>query len=331
MKRYLSLLLAVLLVLGCIGCGTQEQTAEPTTEPTQEVVQKPARTASQAGMDALNGKSILFVGNSYTYFGRAVTSKNVDDSNQLFRTGDDGYFYHLCKAMGMEVAVTNWTFGGHDLTDSLGSSCTHKHAPGTDHLSYLTDRYFDYVALQLYKEDEYAGDLNAHLQPLMDIFREANPNVKFLLLVPHMAYDRQYRWTPDLEKLDRSDIIVCNWGKMLDDIVKGRQAVPGATQTYERSTFVVSIDESDGHHQNLLAGYLTCAMVYCAITGEKAEGLPYAFADDSILNKRFDMEAYRAKNYVYEPYTNFVEVYRSEADMLGLQQLVDQYLASENS
>ena len=172
MKKSVALLLAILLMLGCIGCGAEKETPEPTAEPTQEVIQKTERTASQAGMDALNGKSILFVGNSYTYFGRAVTSKNVDDSNQLLRTGDDGYFYHLCKAMGMEVTVTNWTFGGHDLTDSLGSSCTHKHAPGTDHLSYLTDRYFDYVALQLYKEDEYAGDLNAHLQPLMDIFRE---------------------------------------------------------------------------------------------------------------------------------------------------------------
>jgi len=331
MKKSVALLLAILLMLGCIGCGAGKETPEPTAEPTQEVIQETERTASQAGMDALNGKSILFVGNSYTYFGRAVTSKNVDDSNQLLRTGDDGYFYHLCKAMGMEVTVTNWTFGGHDLTDSLGSSCTHKHAPGTDHLSYLTDRYFDYVALQLYKEDEYAGDLNAHLQPLMDIFREANPEVKFLLLVPHMAYDKGFVWVEDLETMDRSDITVCNWGKMLDDIVKGRVEVPGATQPYARSTFVVSIDEEDGHHQNLLAGYLTCAMVYAAITGEPAEGLPYEFIGDTTVDPRFDLEKFKKDRYVFDPTTNFVEVCRSEADMLGLQQLTDQYLASENS
>ena len=330
MKKQIAMLLVLLLLFGCVGCGAETQTAQPTQEATQETAQETARTATQAAMDALNGKRIIFVGNSYTYFGQAVMSHDANDSNLLFRTGDTGYFYQLCKAMGMEVEVTNWTFGGHDLTDSLGSSCTHGHAPGTDHLSYLTDRSFDYVALQLYKEDEYAGDMNAHLQPLMDLFREANPDVKFLLLVPHMAYDRKYIWVEDLETMDRSDITVCNWGRMLDDIVKGTTEVPGATQPYGRPTFVVSIDEKDGHHQNLLAGYLTCAMVYCAITGEKAEGLPYAFADDSILNKRFDMEAYKAKNYVYEPYTNFVEVYRSEADMLGLQQLVDQYLAAEN-
>ena len=327
MKKLLTLLLAILLIFSCVACGAQEQQI---VEPTQEPEPPAPRTATQAAMDALNGKRIIFVGNSYTYFGQAVMSHDVNDSNQIFRIGDTGYFYQLCKAMGMEVEVTNWTFGGHDLTDSLGSSCTHGHAPGTDHLSYLTDRSFDYVALQLYKEDEYAGDMNEHLQPLMDLFRAENPDVKFLLLVPHMAYDRQYRWTPDLENLDRSDIIVCNWGKMLDDIVKGRQAVPGATQTYERSTSVVSIDENDGHHQNLLVGYLTCAMVYSAITGEPAEGLPYEFADDRTINSRFDMESYKAGKYVLDPVTNFIEVYRSPADMLGLQQLVDQYLASEN-
>ena len=198
MKKQIAMLLVLLLLFGCAGCGAETQTVQPTQEATQETAQETARTATQAAMDALNGKRIIFVGNSYTYFGQAVFSRSADDSNLLFRTGDTGYFYQLCKAMGMEVEVTNWTFGGHDLTDSLGSSCTHKHAPGTDHLSYLTDRSFDYVALQLYKEDEYAGDMNEHLQPLMDLFRAENPDVKFLLLVPHMAYDRKYIWVEDL-------------------------------------------------------------------------------------------------------------------------------------
>ena len=334
MKKMLSLLLAFLLLFGCFGCGAQPQNTETPRETPQETPretpQETKRTASQAAIDALQGKSIIFVGNSYTFFGQAVMMKDVNDSTQVLRANDTGYFYQLCKAMGMEVTVTNWTFGGHDLTDSLGNSCTHPHAPGTDHLGCLRDRKFDYVALQLYKEDEYAGDMNAHLQPFMDLFREENPDVKFLLLVPHMAYDRGYAWIDGLETMDRSDITVCNWGKLLDDIVKRKVEVPGATQSYARPTFVVSIDESDGHHQNLLVGYLTAAMVYCAITGESAEGLPYDFVDDRTIDWRFNLEAYKAEKYVYEPYTNFVEVYRSEADMLGLQQLLDQYLETEN-
>ena len=226
----------------------------------------------------------------------------------------------------MEVSVTGWVFGGHDLTDSLGHSCTRSGCKNVDHLAFLTDRNYDYVALQLYIEKAYTGDLNTHLQPLMDLFLEVNHDVQFILLIPHMAYDRSYPWVSDLEALDKTNITVCNWGKMLDDIVDGKVQVPGATQQYSRPTFVVSVDENDGHHQNLLVGYLTSAMVYSAITGDSAVGLPYDFCDDATINKDFDFEAFQAAKYIYEPYTNFVEVYRSPADMLGLQTLIDQYI-----
>ncbi len=324
MKKFFALLLALSSLLTCLGCTP----AEP-AETTEATTAKPA--ASQAARDALEGKKIIFVGNSYTHVGRVVFELGVDNLDQDTRSNDKGYFYQLCKAMGIEVSVTSWTFGGHDLTDSLGSSCTRNAScSGKDHASFLTDRNFDYVALQLYIERQYIGDMNAHLQPMMDMFRQANPDVKFLLLVPHMAYDKGYSWLNDLEAMDRSDIIVCNWGKMLHDIVGGTVQVPGATQSYARPTFVVGKDESDGHHQNLLVGYLTAAMVYSAITGDSAEGLPYDFCDDSSIDPRFDMEAFKKSHYIYEPYTNYIEVYRSEADMQGLQQLIDQYLRSEN-
>ena len=69
-------------------------------------------------------------------------------------------------------------------------------------------------------------------------------------------------------------------------------------------------------------------MVYSAITGDSAVGQPYGFCDDPTVDPQFDLEAYKEKRYVYEPHTNFIEVFRSEADMTGLQQLVDQYLAA---
>ena len=121
-------------------------------------------------------------------------------------------------------------------------------------------------------------------------------------------------------------VIICDWGTMLDDIVNKRVSVPGGTQQYFFGTFVISQNEKDGHHQNLLVGYLTAQMVYCAITGESAVGQPYGFADDRSLHPEFDMEAYQEKYYTYEPITNFVDIYRSESDMNGLQQLIDQYI-----
>ena len=42
------------------------------------------------------------------------------------------------------------------------------------------------------------------------------------------------------------------------------------------------------------------------------------------------MEQFQKDNYIYESYTNFVEIYRSETDMLGLQQLADNYLNKFN-
>ena len=331
MKKLLSLLLALALLVSLAACGAS--TDAPTTEPVQTTTAAPTEaTTPQASIDALQGKRILFVGNSYTYYGRVVINQGYDVLTQKERTDNRGMFYYMCKEKGIDVEVTNWVFGGHDLTDTLGHSCTmtDTSCAGVDHLSYLTDPNFDYVCLQPYFEDEYTGDMVSHLQPMMDFFRAANPDVKFLLLVPHMTFVRNFDWRNDFAALADVGVTICNWGGMLDDIVNKRVEVPGGTQQYFFGSFVISQNEKDGHHQNLLVGYLTAQMVYCAITGESAVGQPYTVADDSSLHPEFDMEAYQKKYYTYEPITNFVDIYRSESDMNGLQQLIDQYLTQYN-
>ena len=319
MKRLIAFLLVLFCLVGCLGCSG-EAPAE-----TAQTTQNTEPTFSQAAIDALDGKKVLLVGNSYTYYG-GVVQRAGSTLEQEPRSHDQGYFYQLCKSQGAEVSVTNWTFGDHSLWESLGHSCTRTACYGVDHLSYLTDRYFDYVVLQLYHEVNYEGDLNEHLQPMLDVFLEANPNVKFFLVVPHMAYHRQYKWLPYLEGVDREKLTVCNWGKMLHDIVEKNVEVPGAKQQYILATFVVSASETDGHHQNLLVGYLTAAMIYCAITGESAVGLPYDFCNDSSLDPSFNFAKFKEERYVFEKFSNFIEVYESPEDMKGLQQLIDQYL-----
>ena len=329
MKKILALLLAAVLLLSVTACGAAPAETTAATEAPTETTAAP--TTPQSSIDALDGKRILFVGNSYTYYGRIVhTQPGVWAQEE--RNDNRGMFYYLCREKGIDVSVTNWTFGGHDLTDSLGHSCsmTDESCYQLDHLSYLTDPVYDYVCLQPYFEDEYAGDMVTHLQPFMDFFREANPDVKFLLLVPHATFFRNFVWKDDFAELSQAGITVCNWGGMLDDLVNKRVTVPGGTQQYFFGSFVISQNEKDGHHQNLLVGYLTAQMVYCAITGESAVGQPYAFADDSSIDPEFDMEAYQKRYYTYEPVTNFVDIYRSESDMNGLQQLIDRYLADYN-
>ena len=319
MKRILSLILCILMAL-CVfaGCGGKSASS---TEPT-ETVPTPAWSS---GAEALQGKKIIFIGNSYTFWGQTVLVKGTGVLSQEERNNDQGYFYQLCKANGIDVTVTNWTFGGHDITEIFDGPCDKgdDKCMGQVHEYFLQDRYYDYVCIQPYKEADYTGDMISHLKYTMDFFRQANPNVCFLLLVPQMAAERGYPWLPDVEELKAENVRICNWGGMLHDISQGNVQVPGATLQYLRSSFVNSLDD---HHENLLAGYLTTLFVYCTITGESAVGQPYDFCDNKELNPLFDLEAFREKNYPGGG-TNFVEIFRSEADMKGLQQLVDEYLA----
>lgn len=324
MKRIISFVLILCVSLSLfVGCGAKTETpAQTTTTPATTQETEPVLT----GPEALDGKKIIFIGNSYTFWGQAVLFKGYDVLTLAERSNDQGYFYQLCKANGIDVSVTNYTFGSHDATDIIGygTCAAERDCDGEYHQYYLQDPYYDYVAIQCYNEKKYNGDLVAHLQPIVDFFREANPNVRFLLLVPQMAYENGYRWVKDIDSLKDEGFMICNWGSMLHDISQGTTQVPGATQTYQRSTFV---NAKDNHHENILAGYITSLMVYCAITGERAEGQPYDFCDDSSIHSLFDLEAFREKNYPDNAPTNFVEVMRSEADMKGMQQLVDQYLA----
>ena len=330
MKKLLSLLLAFVLVLSLAACGAS--TDAPATEAVETTAAPTEPTVSQAAMDALEGKKILFIGNSYTYWGSVVINKTVDVMDQESRSNDKGLFYQLCKENGINVSVTNWVFAGHNFTDIMSHECLIEDAScrGKDHQSYLKDANFDYVCMQPFFETEYAGDLVTHLTPAMEFFREANPDVKFLLLVPHATYFRNFKWKDELQAAADAGITVVNWGGMLDDLVNKRVSVPGGTQQYFQQSFVISRTETDGHHQNLLAGYFTALMTYCAITGDSAVGQPYAFVDDPSIHPNFDIEKFKTDNYVYESFTNFVDIYRSESDMNGLQQLTDEYIAKFN-
>ncbi len=330
MKKLLSLLLALCILLSLAACGGQpaapaETTAAPTTEATEPAFVRPT------GKEALQGKKIIFIGNSYTFWGQTVIYKDQDVLTQDKRSYDQGYFYQLCKANGIDVAVTNWTFGGHDITAMFSQPCNKgdDKCNGEYHEYFLKDAYFDYVCIQPYREKEFTGDIVTHLEYVMDFFRKVNPNVQFLLLVPQMAPEKGYEWFNQINKLHtKENVLIVNWGGMLHDISQGKTAVPGGTLTYERSSFVNSKDD---HHENLLAGYLTTLMTYCAITGESAVGQPYDFVNDSSINPLFDLEAFKTKNYPDNGKTNFIEIFQSEADMTGLQQLADQYLQEFNN
>ena len=225
--------------------------------------------------------------------------------------------------MGAEVSVTNWTFSGHGVRRLFEESCQYC---GVDHRSYLEDRYYDYVVVSPGSEYNFQNTM----ETVMAFFREANPNVKFVILGNHMPYG--YSSYDDLDYItdtyapfEDQGVIIADWGKIADDIIRGDCAVPGATQEYTRGTFLVA---KDNYHPNMLTGYLEAMMLYCAITGESAVGLPYSFWCDNDRSPEFDLDVY-LKNQYSGVTTNFDDVFNSESDMNGLQQLVDRYLAEK--
>ena len=270
----------------------------------------------------LDGKKIIFMGNSHTYYGRTVLGKSVTMLTQAQRMDDKGYFYQLCKANGAEVEVTNWTFGGHYLTSMFNPCNSNKGCDGENHESYLLDRNYDYVVMQ----DGNRSDLPnfvATIDQIMSFFKVSNPDTKFVYLAQHTTHMDDCNWRYYLKDLEKKGVIIVDWGAVVVDIMNGKVKVPGATQVYNKNSFVIG----DGFHPSVLSGYITTLMTYCAITGESAVGQDYSFCNNTSINKDFSFTEFVENYYTKKnATTNFPEIFASEKDMKGIQTLVDQYL-----
>ena len=87
MKKSMRILAGILALLLLCGCSAP---AAPTTEPTEED-------------RSLDGKRVLFVGDSFLFTGRAVLQNK--ETTEEGRRYDTGYFYQLCKAKGAQVVI----------------------------------------------------------------------------------------------------------------------------------------------------------------------------------------------------------------------------------
>lgn len=335
MKKMIALLLVLTISFTAVACaapknpsdvenstGTENSTeAEKPTEtekPTE--AEKPTETEepTQEAKHMLDGKKIIFIGDSFIYYGQVVLDGSAS------RYNDKGYFYQLCKSVGAEVSVTNWTYGG------KGISYIYE-----NYMSNITDRDYDYVVFSGGRNSaSKATDYYKTLKAYMDAFNAVNPDTKYFYLVSSGAHNISTTETfpvdilNNLDEFEKMGITIVDWGKLVSDIIRGNVSVPNAKQAYEKNTFVVHKSSTDGHHPNQLTGYVTALMTYCAITGESAVGKSYAFCTDSSVNKAFKTETY-LKKYYTQGTTNYPEVFKSPEDMQGLQTLMDQYLAAK--
>jgi len=289
--------------------------------------------------DALNGKKILFVGNSFTYYGNVVmrTGREHQTLNDK-RLNDKGYFYYMCKESGADVSVTDWCFGGHSFKDFFGDACrANRGCDGFNHYAQLTDKYYDIVVLQdtSWSAEEQAEnpDYFEYVKGIFQIFKDANPNVKiFFFLQPAVVTKiaGDYHWKSVAKRIDNeTDVTVVDWGTLVYDIWSGTAKVPNSKYTYNKQSFIVSNDKSDGYHQNMLAGYLTTLMLYCTITGETAIGQPFKFASDPTLNLEFHPMTFKGQYYNYIKETNFDLIIEDEEEMHNLQVLADEYIRTQ--
>lgn len=292
----------------------------------------------------MNGKKVIFIGNSYTYYGQTVLEKSQSRLTQKERTGDKGFFYNLCRLNGADVEVTNWTFGGHSLEHLFGGNCTaNRGCDGEDHKAYLTDPYFDYVIIQPGSGKTSSQGFLRDMEAVMNFFRAANPDVKFAVLVPYSAYGTigstitlASEFLNALKTVEAQGVTVINWGGLVMDILNGKVKVPGSVLDYTNNTFIIRKSAKDGYHPNQLSGYITTLMTYCALTGESAVDQPYGFCSDISLrpngygSKYFNFEGYIAAYYTYNnATTNYPEVFGSAVDMLGIQKLIDAHLLAK--
>lgn len=333
MRRLLAILLVLTLsVLSFSACSNGE-TVNDMGNGTQ------SDNTEENQMHILNGKKIIFIGDSFVYYGNVVLEKTQSVLSQDARQNDEGYFYQLCKTNGAEVEVTNWTFGGHGLHSFGPDACaTSKSCKGKNHMEYLTDRNYDYVVISGGRSTASVATFIEDMQYLMGVFKEANPNVKFLYLVSSGAHNVSVKETfpvnvlNNLKTIDGWGVTVVDWGKLVKNIIDGEVSVPNSTIQYNKNSFVVSQTKDDGYHPNQLSGYITALMTYCAITGEKAEGQKYDFCGDTSIcssGKYASFDKFIATYYKNGATTNYKEIFASETDMLGIQKLIDAHLSEK--
>ena len=338
LKSIIALALCMSSLLGLIACTGGEVPAETTenevvtTEP-ETTIEETTEMEEIEKKVSLDGKRVIFIGNSYVYYGRTVINKSSSIMTQAERENDKGFFYQLCKENGYEVNVTNWTFGGHGLADLFGAPCAHSTSAckGTRHENELKNRYYDYVFVSPGGGNRSAQTIADDFDYIINFFKEANPDVTIVCLGNLGCHGYSsfgtdlpaiYNYYPTLAE---KGVIVADWGGLVYRIMHGVWSVPGGSQTYGENTFIVK----DGYHPNMLAGYITTLMAYCAVTGESAVGQSYDFCNNPRLNAKFNFKDYVSDYYTDSKPTNFPEIFKSEGDMKGIQELIDRYLAEK--
>ena len=291
----------------------------------------PTETTVSAAKQALDGKKILFIGNSQTYVGKVVNQVYNAKPELAARQNDKGQFYLICLQNGIDVSVTNWTFSSHRLDCTFRNPCAIEgDCFGKNHEEYLTDRFYDYVVIQPGNGTKSESTLAEDIDYIVDFFRKENPNVKFALLGNASVYGNNATSTPYpgisayYKTLAEQGFIMADWGKLVSDLIHNEVAPKGSTIPYAKSSFIIK----DGFHPNMLSGYIASMMLFCAITGESAASLPADLFDNVAMTILVEDQLESSYDRG-EMDTNFKTILTTESELARIHVLIDQYLAEK--
>ena len=272
--------------------------------------------------NSLDGKNVMFIGNSFIYYGGVVNYGSPKKT-------DKGWFYDICKANGESVTVYDCTYGAHRLRDFTSSGCKNGSChSGKDLLSGLDLKSIDYLFISE------AGENNANfVRDVKNVIKRFPSKTKVFYLSHSYTYIKNHtNITKKLSEVQKLGVGVIEWGKLVDDVIDGRTSVSGATVSYKKNTFIKN--KGDTHHPNPLAGYITAQMAYCAATGKTAVGqMPniYAAGDSNKYGQSVvGYSAFTSKHYTSSSSSNYKTILKSSKDILGLQKLMNKYLAKRD-
>ncbi len=274
----------------------------------------------------LNGKKVIFIGNSFVYYG-GCTSKGSR------RQEDSGQFKRLCELNGDNVTVTDCTYGNHSLSDFTASGCVNGHTSGTGCLGKGKDLL---GGLDLSSYDiVFISEAGSNPSKFWNNFRAVQkrftkPGVEFYYLSHTYTYiNNHYYIVNNFDNFEDIGVQVLEWGRICTELYNGNKApgnmtperkgkltIPNSKVTYKKNSFIKN--KNDQHHPNPLSGYITALMAYCAASGTLAQGMPYDFINDVI-----NINSFISSHYTSSTATNMKEILASEADMQGLQALMD--------
>ena len=288
----------------------------------------------KSSSELMNNKKAIFIGNSFIYWGNCVTFITNAEANDAIRIqgGDKGYFNEICKANGINMDVYNYTYGGQSLNWIY-----------TNKLKNLEKSFIDSIDYVFISE---AGQNESTFKATVSEIANLFPNAKETVYLAH-EYTFRTNSTHIINALDdlaAEGIKIVSWGELVYDVHSGKVPVPGATLEYNKNSFiknstgampenaaVTSLSgNGDTFHQNPLSGYITAQMCFSAISGLSCEGQRYDFCSDKTIAPQYDLQNFLECQYNNGQTSNFIEIFNSPADMLGLQTLMDQYLAKYN-